>query len=243
MKTRIVFLLVLVQLSQAHADVTFKQLRENQSLELFCPPQQDHKDLTSLHLYHSRGHAQTTLLSVRQDGGGGGGEELRMDPDYKRRLQVSGGRNTSRVKVTLLGLEAGDSGLYVCEHVYRDNRSQHTFFTAHTLLLSVTSSGRKCQCSSSYPLLITAIFSVTCLLSIVLLWLAVERCVKTRQHPSAPAAAPVYEEMSRKQQHSGIMNKQEVPSHLEEVTSPLYANMKQTHDNAYACPRHIALKA
>ncbi|XP_054614580.1 uncharacterized protein LOC129170721 [Dunckerocampus dactyliophorus] len=239
MKTSIVFPLVLVQLLEAHADVTFKQLKENQSLELSC--HRDDSGLTSLHLYHSRGHTQTTLLSMLPHGSGS--DELRLDQKNKWRLRVSGGRNTSQVKVMLLHLKPADSGLYVCEHIYRENSS----FTTQQLFLLVNDSGRNCQCSSDYPPLLLAIFSVTCFLLIVLVCLAVEKCVKTRRHPSAPAAVPVYEEMTRKQQHSEIIlpNKQEVPSHLEEVTSPLYANapIKQPQDNFYACPRHIALRA
>nr|XP_057906373.1 uncharacterized protein LOC131103819 [Doryrhamphus excisus] len=245
MKTSIEFLLVLVQLLEAHADVTFKQLNENQSLELSCHG--DHRGLTSLHLYHSRGHTQTTLLSMLPRGGGRESDELRLDPYNKWRLQVSGGWNTSQVKVMLLRLKPGDSGLYVCQRFYREKTSQHNSFTTQQLFLLVNGSGRNCQCSSSYPPLLVAIFSVTCFLLIVVVWLAIKKCVETRRHPSAPAAFPVYEEMARKQQHSEIIPpyQQEVPSHLEEVTSPLYANapIKQPQDNCYACPRHIALRA
>ncbi|XP_077414776.1 uncharacterized protein LOC144044319 [Vanacampus margaritifer] len=237
MKTSIVLVLVAVRLLKVNTDVTFIQLAEKQSLELSCPPQQDHAGLTSLHLYHRRGPAQTTLLSLAR----GDEDQLRLDPDFKARLRLSGGRNSSRVKVILSHLERVDSGLYVCEH--RENRSQRVF-TSQVFLL-VEPSGRPCQCSSSYPPLLVTIFSATGLLLIMLLWLAAGDCVKTRRRPplKGPAAVPIYEEMTRKEQSSGVApNKQET---LEEVTSPLYANtlVRQTQDNYYACPRHITLRA
>ncbi|XP_077397745.1 uncharacterized protein LOC144033476 isoform X2 [Festucalex cinctus] len=212
------------------------QLEEKQSLELSCPPQQDRDGLTSLHLYHRRGPAQTTLLSLAR----GAEDQLRLDPDYKRRLRLSRGRNSSWLKVTLSHLERGDSGLYVCER--RENSSQQVF--ASQVFLLVDASGRPCECSSGYPPLLMTIFSATGLLLIMLLWLAAGECVKARRPPvKGPAAVPIYEEMTRKEQNSGVpLNKQET---LEEVTSPLYANtlVRQTQDNYYACPRHVTLRA
>ncbi|XP_077397754.1 uncharacterized protein LOC144033476 isoform X3 [Festucalex cinctus] len=205
MKTSIVFILAVCHL-KVNADVIFMQLEEKQSLELSCPPQQDRDGLTSLHLYHRRGPAQTTLLSLAR----GAEDQLRLDPDYKRRLRLSRGRNSSWLKVFLL----------------------------------VDASGRPCECSSGYPPLLMTIFSATGLLLIMLLWLAAGECVKARRPPvKGPAAVPIYEEMTRKEQNSGVpLNKQET---LEEVTSPLYANtlVRQTQDNYYACPRHVTLRA
>ncbi|XP_019752625.1 uncharacterized protein LOC109532272 [Hippocampus comes] len=236
MKASIAFVVVAVWLLKVNADVSFMQLSEKQSLELSCPSQKDHGDLTSLHVYHRRGPAQTTLLSLAR----GGDDELRLDPDYKTRLLVSAGSNGTRVKVILSHLEQRDSGLYVCEK--RDNGSERVFITQ--LFLLVDASGMPCRCSSSYPPLLMTIFSATGLILIILLWLAVGERVKARRPPATgPPAVPVYEEMTRKQQNSGVPpNKQDA---LDEVTSPLYANtlVRQTQDNDYACPRHIALRA
>ncbi|XP_057673145.1 uncharacterized protein LOC130904419 [Corythoichthys intestinalis] len=213
------------------------QLAEKQSLDLSCPVQQDNSGLMSVHLYHRRGDSQTTLLSLDQGVDG----ELRLDPDYKRRLQLSGVRSASGVKVTLLHLQPGDSGLYVCEK--RDNGSRQIILTQEVLLL-VEAPVRPCQCSSSYSPLPMTIFSAAGLILIVLLWLAIQECVKVRRSPPAgPAAVQVYEEMTRKQQNASVpRNRQET---LEEVTSPLYANtpVRQTQDNYYACPRQITLRA
>ncbi|XP_061555928.1 uncharacterized protein LOC133414527 [Phycodurus eques] len=235
MKTSIVFILITVGLLKANADVTFVQLAEKQSVELSCPPQQDRGGLTSLHLYHRRGQSQSTLLSLARGSEG----ELRLDPDYKRRLQLSG-RNSSWVKVTLSHLERGDSGLYVCENLYQENGSKRVFITQEVFLL-VDASGKPCQCSSSYPPLLMTIFSAVGLILLMLMWLAVQERVKTRRPPPAgPAVVPIYEEMTRKRQNSGVqLNKQEALE--EEVTSPLYSNtpVRQTQDNYYACPRNI----
>ncbi|XP_061702566.1 uncharacterized protein LOC133514706 [Syngnathoides biaculeatus] len=236
MEASVVFVLVTARLLKVSADVTFVQLPEKQSVELSCPPLQDHGGLASVHLYHRRGQSQTTLLSLARGSSG----ELRLDPDYKRRLQLSG-RNSSWVKVTLSHLEQGDSGLYVCENLDRENGSQRVFITQEVFLL-VDASGKPCRCSSSYPPLLMTIFAAAGLVLLMLAWLAVQERVKTRRPPppAPPAVVPIYEEMTRKQQKSGVpLIKREVLE--EELTSPLYANtsVRQTQDNYYACPRHV----
>ncbi|XP_049601263.1 uncharacterized protein [Syngnathus scovelli] len=230
MKTGMVFYLVALWLLEVNADASFVQLVEKRSLELSCPLQQERGNLTTLHLYHRRGSAQRTLLSL------GPGDQLILDPDYKSRLNVSGGCNSSALKVTLSHLEQSDSGMYVCENLDEG-------LSANQLFLLVEASG--CQCSPSYAPLLIAIFSTTVFIFILLLWLALGDCVKSDcPPPTGPAAVPTYEEMSRKEENSGVPpNNQEALE--EELTSPLYANtlLRQSQENYYACPRHIKLKA
>ncbi|XP_037111982.1 uncharacterized protein LOC119125502 [Syngnathus acus] len=228
MKTGIVFYLVALWLLEVNADVSFVQLVGKQSLELSCPLQQERGNLTTLHLYHRRGSAQRTLLSL------GPGGQLKLDPDYKSRLNLSGGCNSSALKVNLSHLDQSDSGMYVCENPDEG-------VSATQLFLLVEASG--CQCSSLYPPLLMAIFSATVLIFILLLWLALGDCVKAdRPPPTGPAAVPIYEEMSRKEENSGVPPNNALE---EELTSPLHANtlLRQSQENYYACPRHIKLKA
>ncbi|XP_077591000.1 uncharacterized protein LOC144208841 isoform X2 [Stigmatopora nigra] len=215
MRLDFVFVIVAFPLIKSDTSVTFVQLEENQSLELWCPPPEDHGTPTGIRLYHRRGPSQTTLLSL--DPGLHG--ELKLDPDYERRLRLSGVGGASGVKVTLTYLQPGDSGLYACEK--RDNGSRHIALTRQVFLL-VDNPG---------------------LLLITLLGLATQECVKMRRRPPiGPAAVDIYEEMTRKQQSADVpRNGQET---LEEVSSPLYANtvVRQTQDNYYACPRQITLR-
>ncbi|XP_077475761.1 uncharacterized protein LOC144088904 [Stigmatopora argus] len=237
MRLSFVFVIVAFRLIKSDTSVTFMQLEENQTLELSCPPPEDHGGPTSIRLYHRRGPSQTTLLSL--DPGLHG--ELRLDPDYERRLRLSGVGGASGVKVTLAQLQPGDSGLYACEK--RDNGSRHIALTRQVFLL-VASPVKPCQCSSSYPLLLKTIISTIGLLLITLLGLATQECVKVwRRPPTGPAAVQIYEEMTRKQQNADVpRDRQEA---LEEVFSPLYAKtvVRQTQDNTYACPRQITLRA
>ncbi|XP_077590999.1 uncharacterized protein LOC144208841 isoform X1 [Stigmatopora nigra] len=236
MRLDFVFVIVAFPLIKSDTSVTFVQLEENQSLELWCPPPEDHGTPTGIRLYHRRGPSQTTLLSL--DPGLHG--ELKLDPDYERRLRLSGVGGASGVKVTLTYLQPGDSGLYACEK--RDNGSRHIALTRQVFLL-VDNPVKPCQCSSSYSLLLKTIISTTGLLLITLLGLATQECVKMRRRPPiGPAAVDIYEEMTRKQQSADVpRNGQET---LEEVSSPLYANtvVRQTQDNYYACPRQITLR-
>lgn len=70
--------------------------------------------------------------------------------------------------------------------------------------------------------------------------------VKVRHHLRTQLPVPIYEEMTRKQQSTGLsQNNQEAPLHLEEVNFAVYANanIRQPQDNYYACPRQLALRA
>ncbi|XP_070704138.1 uncharacterized protein [Pempheris klunzingeri] len=232
--------LIFIQLFEAHAELIFRQLTESQSLELSCSPQQERRSLTGLHLYHRGAHSQTTLLSMAEGG------ELRVNPEHRRRLQLCGGLDSLRVNVTVTHLQPSDTGLYVWELSYRENSSDQLTLSAQKVFLLVQGSGRKCQCSPSYPLLLLTIFTAAGLLLLTLGCLATQKCVKARHHLPSTPAAPIYEEMTRKQQRAGNpQNNREAPSHLEEVNFPVYANPNIRHpqDNYYACPRQLALRA
>ncbi|KAM9785038.1 uncharacterized protein LOC133170538 [Syngnathus typhle] len=226
MKTGIVFYFLALWLLEVNADVIFVELVEKQSVELSCPLQQECGKLTTLHLYHRRGSAQRTLLSL--------GPGVKVDPGYKSRLNLSGGCNSSALKVNLSHLKQSDSGMYVCEN-------PDDGLSATQLFLLVKAS-ESC-CSSLCPPLLMAIFSATVLIFILLLCFALRDCVKAdRPPPTGPAAVPIYEEMSRKEENSGVPPNNALE---EELTSPLHANtlLRQSEENYYACPRHIKLKA
>ncbi|XP_070704139.1 uncharacterized protein [Pempheris klunzingeri] len=213
--------LIFIQLFEAHAELIFRQLTESQSLELSCSPQQERRSLTGLHLYHRGAHSQTTLLSMAEGG------ELRVNPEHRRRLQLCGGLDSLRVNVTVTHLQPSDTGLYVWELSYRENSSDQLTLSAQKVFLLV-------QGSAAGLLLLT----LGCL--------ATQKCVKARHHLPSTPAAPIYEEMTRKQQRAGNpQNNREAPSHLEEVNFPVYANPNIRHpqDNYYACPRQLALRA
>lgn len=70
---------------------------------------------------------------------------------------------------------------------------------------------------------------------------------KVRNQLSPHPPAPIYEEMTRKQQSAANpQNSHEAHSHLEEANFPMYANpgiRQPPQDNYYACPRQLALEA
>ncbi|XP_042247943.1 uncharacterized protein LOC121883630 isoform X2 [Thunnus maccoyii] len=242
MKTSLARIVLFIQLFEAYAEMIFKSLTENQSLELSCSPQQEHGSLTSLHLYHRSAQSQTTLLSMDE------GRGLKVHREHEGRLQLSGGLDSLPVNVTISRLKHSDMGLYMWELSYRENSSDQIILYTHKVFLLVQgTSGRTCQCSAGYPPLLLVIFAVVVLLLLTLSWLAIERCVKVRHNHTPQFSAPIYEEMTRKQQQStGIpQNNHEAPTHLEEVNFPIYANpsFRQPEDNYYACPRQLALRA
>ncbi|XP_029292887.1 uncharacterized protein LOC115011788 [Cottoperca gobio] len=240
MKTSLACLLIFIQLFEAYAELIFRQLTESQSLELSCCPQQDHGSLTGLHLYHRSGQSQTTLLSMAVGG------ETRVDPEHIGRLQLGGGLDSLQVNVTMSHLQRSDTGLYMWEMSYREeNSADQVILSDQKVFLLVEGTGRSCQCSASYPPLLLTIFTIAGLLLLTLSWLAIEKCVKARQHHRPQPPVPIYEEMTRKQQSVGIpQNNLEATPHLEEVNFPVYANpnIRQPQDNYYACPRQLALR-
>ncbi|KAA8585007.1 hypothetical protein FQN60_003701 [Etheostoma spectabile] len=239
MKASLARILMFIQVFEAYTELIFRQLTETQSLELSCSPQLEHSSLTALHLYHRSAQSQTTLLSVAEGG------KLRVDPEHRGRLQICGGLDSLQVNVTMSHLQCRDTGLYMWELSYRENRSNQIILSAQKVFLLVEGTGRSCQCSTSYSPLLLTIFTITGLLLLTLSWLAIEKCVKARHRHRPQPPVPIYEEMTRKQQSAGIhQNNPEAPSHLEEVNFPVYANpnIRQPQDNYYACPRQLALR-
>ncbi|XP_053193948.1 uncharacterized protein LOC128378452 [Scomber japonicus] len=235
----LVCFVLLVQLFEAYAEVIFKNLTENQSLELSWSRRQEHSNLKGLYLYHRSAQSQTTLLSMTE------GSKLRVHWEHKERLQTSGGLHSLQVNVTISHLQHSDTGLYMWELSYRDNSSeQNVVYSQKVFLLVQGTSGTTCQCSENYPSLLLVIFTAVVLLLLTLGCLAIERCRKTKHH-STPQSPPIYEEMTRKQQSTGSsQNNHEAPSHLEEANFPVYANpnITQQQENYYACPRQLALR-
>ncbi|XP_023137519.2 cd7 antigen-like [Amphiprion ocellaris] len=237
MKTSLAGLLIFIQLCEAGAELVFECLTEGQSLVLSCSPQKNHGSPSGLHLYHRWAQSQTTLLSLSEAG------EVRVDPEVRTRLQLRGGLDS--LNVTISQVQLSDTGLYMWELSYREeNSSDQSILSTQRVFLLVE--GRSCWCSQSYPPLLWTIFTAAGLLLVTLSWLAIDKCVKTRPRHRPQPHVPIYEEMSRKQQRPGSpQNNQEAPSHLEEVSFPVYANpnIRQPQDNYYACPRQLALRA
>lgn len=120
----------------AYAELIFRQLTENQSLELSCSPQQEPGILTGLHLYRRSPHSQTTLLSMAEGG------ELRVDPELRGRLQVFGRLSSPQVNVTISNTQAVDTGLYMWELSYREeDGSERIILSAQKVLLLVEGTG------------------------------------------------------------------------------------------------------
>ncbi|XP_008286294.1 uncharacterized protein LOC103361863 isoform X2 [Stegastes partitus] len=238
MKTSRVWVLVLIQLCEAWAQLVFERLAEGQSLVLSCSPQKDHGSPSGLQLYHHGAQSQTTLLSLSEAG------EVRVDPEIRTRLQLCGGLDSPKANMTISDLQQSDTGLYMWELSYRDvNGSDHIVLGSQKIFLLVEATS--CRCSQSYPALLW--INVTAAgLVLTLSWLAIRTCATTRPHPRPQPHFPIYEEMSRKQQSPGSpQNNQEASSHLEEVSFPVYANpnIRPPQDNYYACPRQLALRA
>lgn len=234
MKTRAVCVLIFIQLFKVRAELILRHLSESQSLQLSCSPHHNHGLLTGLHLYRRSSSSQTTLLTLSE------GEELRVDPVLRGRLQVSGGLDSLQVNVSISHLQPVDTGLYLWEQSYRKkNSSVQVVMDTQKIIVFVEGTGISCQCSSSYHPLFLTIFAVVGLLLATLSCLATEKCVKrTPRHQPQPPA-PIYEEMTRKQQ-SVETPQNNPPSHTEEVSFPVYANPNircQPQENYYACPR------
>ncbi|XP_035510288.1 uncharacterized protein LOC118322662 [Morone saxatilis] len=240
MKTWLACILIFIQIFEGYAELMLRELTESQSLELSCSPHQDHGSPTGLHLYHRSAQSQTTLLSMAK------GSEFRVSPDHRGRLQLRGGLDSTRVNVTISHLQTSDTGLYMWELSYgEENSLDQGKLGDQKVFLLVQGTGRSCPCS--YPPLLLTIFTAAGLLLLILSWVAIEKCVKTRSHRRPQSSAPIYEEMTRKQQSAGIPqnNHEDPPAHLEEVNFPVYANpnIRQPQDNYYACPRQLALRA
>nr|XP_020472148.1 uncharacterized protein LOC109969545 [Monopterus albus] len=235
MKTSSACVLVFIQLCEACAELIFRHLKQSQTLELSCSPQQELGSLTGLTLYHRSAQSQTTLLSMAE------GDHLRVNTAHRGRLQLSGRLDSLQVNVTISHLELSDTGLYMWDLSYRKENKSDLILSTQKVFLLVEGAGRPCHCSPSYPPLIWTIFAAAGLLLLTISWLAIKKCVRHHDRPQPPA--PIYEEMTRKQQSDMIpRNNHETPSHLEEVDFPVYANpsFRQPQDNYYACPRQLA---
>ncbi|XP_019117441.2 uncharacterized protein LOC109139205 [Larimichthys crocea] len=238
--TSLACILFFIHLSKVSAELIFEHLMESQSLELSCSPQQEYGSLRGLHLYHRSAQSQTTLLSMAVN------SEAKVDPQHRGRLQHSKGLDSLQVNVTISHLQPSDTGLYMWELSYREDSVDQIITSTQKVFLFVERTGRSCQCSPSYGPVILIIFTTAALLLLTLIWLAVEKCVKTKHHLRPQPPVPIYEEMTRKQQSTGNpQNNHEAASHLEEVNFPVYANpnIRQPQDNYYACPRQLALRA
>lgn len=120
----------------AYAELIFRQLTENQSLELSCSPQQEPGILTGLHLYHRSPHSQTTLLSMAEGG------KLRVDPEIRGRLQVFGRLSSPQINVTISNTQVIDMGLYMWELSYaEEGGSERNILSTQMVLLVVEGTG------------------------------------------------------------------------------------------------------
>ncbi|XP_075994838.1 uncharacterized protein LOC142989267 [Genypterus blacodes] len=243
MRTSIAWLLLqlFVASSPGHAEVILTHRTEGQLLELSCLAKKALHIATSLHLYYTDTQSQTTLLSMSQDG------EVRVHPQHRGRLELSGRLASLQVNVTITHLQHTDTGLYVWELGYREeNGSDRTVLGAQQVFLFVEGTGRPCQCSARYSSLLLTISTAAALLLLALSWLAIDKCVKAKHHHTPQCPVPIYEEMNRKQQSdTSPQNNRVAPSHLEEASFPVYANpniIRQQQDNYYACPRQLGLR-
>ena len=112
-------------------ELIFRQLGEGQSLQLSCSLSGQQGLLTGLHLYHCGGQTQTTLLSMEEGG------EPKVNPEHRARLQLHGGLRSPQVNVSVLDLQRGDTGLYVCELSSRWNTTEQVGVSAAQVLLLV----------------------------------------------------------------------------------------------------------
>ncbi|KAM4597872.1 uncharacterized protein ACJ7VT_021438 [Polymixia lowei] len=235
MKRRLAWTLILTQTVLAYAEVIFIRRTENQSVELSCSPEQSRGTPTAFHLYHSRIQSQVTLLSMAE------GSELRINPEHRGRLQVSGRLDSPQVNVTIPYSQHTDTGLYSWELTYRaQNSSDQSILSSQQVFLLVETTGRPCQCSARYPSLLYAIFTGVGLLLLLFIWLCAEQCARARKHHKPQPPVAIYEDMHSKPRGIGSpQNNHEGPSHLEEA---VYANpnIKQAQ-NHYACPRQTTL--
>lgn len=128
-------LTVIVFTSPAYAELNFRRLTENQTLELSWSPQQDFGSLTGFNLYHRSAQSQTTVLSMAE------GSELRVNPEHRGRLQLSGGLDSLQVNVTLSHLKHSDTGLYMWELSYRKEDNSALILNAQRIFLLVEGAG------------------------------------------------------------------------------------------------------
>lgn len=122
----------------AHAEVVFIQKTEGESVRLSWSAEQTCDTLTGLHLYHSSTQGQMTLLSVVE------GNKLRVSPEYRGRLELSGGLGSPQVNVTISHLGRPDTGLYVSELTYStaNNSYDLTNVSSQKVFLLVEVSGK-----------------------------------------------------------------------------------------------------
>ncbi|XP_072299548.1 uncharacterized protein [Eucyclogobius newberryi] len=222
------------QICKEHAEVVFWRVSESQSVELSCPITEQ-STLSHLHLYHRGTHTQSTLLSLSQGG------LPRVSPKHRARLWLNGGLQSEQVNVTLKSLETGDTGLYVWETT--QNNSSQRFIYEQKIFLLVESTETMCPCVSLYPPVLFTVSAAAGLILLIICVLGIAHCVKSNQHRTLQPSAPIYVEMSRKEQ-TVSQNIPERPSHLEEAQFPVYANPnnRQPQDNYYASPRQLKMR-
>lgn len=121
--------------SSAYAEMNFRRLAEDQSLELSCSPQQDLGSLTGFSLHHRNAQSQTTLLSMAEGG------KFRVNTEHRGRLQLCGGLESLQVNVTISHLQHSDTGLYIWELSYRKQDNSDTIVIAQRLFLLVEGAG------------------------------------------------------------------------------------------------------
>lgn len=176
----------------------------------------------------------------------GTGGELRVEAKHRGRLRLCGGLDSLQINATISHLERSDTGLYMWELSYTEENSSHQILICDQKLFLLVEGTGTCQCSHLYTPLLWSIFVAVGLLLLLLIWLGVDKCVKVKDHPKPQLPVPIYEEMTRKQQTTGIsQNTHEAPLHPQEPDFPVYANpnFRQPQDNYYACPRQLALRA
>uniref|UniRef100_A0AAV2KK48 Immunoglobulin V-set domain-containing protein n=1 Tax=Knipowitschia caucasica TaxID=637954 RepID=A0AAV2KK48_KNICA len=223
--------LLFSQICKVCAEVLFWRVGESQSVELSCPITAQSPDL---HLYHCSGHSQSTLLSLRQ------GTPPTVSPRHRGRLWLDGGLHSARVNATLLHLEPSDTGLYVWEMT--ENNSSKRLIYEQKIFLLVESAEAMCPCSSLYPTVLYTISAAAGLFLLIVFSLALAKCAKSNHQGPLPPA-PIYVEMSRKEQTMS-QNIPEKPSHLEEARFPVYANPSygQAQEHHYASPRLLKMQ-
>lgn len=121
--------------SPGYTELSFRQLAEDQSLELSCSPQQDLGRPTGFRLYHRSAQSQTTVMSMAD------GANLRLNPDHRGRLRLWGGLKSLQVNVTISNVQHRDTGLYMWELSYRKEDNSDTILIAQRVFLLVEGAG------------------------------------------------------------------------------------------------------
>lgn len=196
-------------------------------MDISCELKPGHAQLTVFHLYRKSDQRKDLLLSVNQT------EDNVHQPEYRKRIRVSGQLNSSKVNITLLDLRRGDTGLYVCEFTTAD-KSPKVLHSTEVILI-VTDGDCSCVSHSSVIYIISA---AVVLLIFTLLCLSAAHYRKA--HPEPMTAAPIYEQMTtgtsahRTQDHHSIQTRSS-------LKDPVYAHPQKAEraESPYAVPRKV----